>query len=263
MEELSKIIVNKRSILGLSQEEVADKTKIRLNIIKLVESGKFDELPPVYGIAFLKSYLKFLNIPESDYISYIETLIKNENQKQNKIINQSINNLKTVSGTESNNFLDIFKFGKSKNIKNSILFYSILAFVILGLCITIYLMFFTFDKPSIPTLTNITGIGKDTTVLGEENKGLLNYFDQSDSLTLEAIAIDTCWIRITVDGKTNEELLMTSNNKKKWYAKEYFIISQGNVGAIQFTRNGRLLDPFGSRGSVVKNVKITKDKVIN
>ena len=44
-------------------------------------------------------------------------------------------------------------------------------------------------------------------------------------------------------------------------ANEYFIITQGNVGAVQFKRNGKLLEPFGARGSVVKNIKITKDEV--
>ncbi len=263
MEELSQIIVNKRISIGLSQEEVSKKTQLRLNVIVLIESGKFNELPPVYGISFLKTYLKFLNIPESDTQSYINNLVKNESTIQKKIITQSINKLKTVSGTESSNLLDLFIFGKAKNIKKSLLFYAILAFVILGIIVTIYLSFFSLDKPSIVTLTNITNQTKDTAILSEDNKGLLNYFEQSDSLILEAVAIDTCWLRITVDGKTIEEILMTANNKKKWSAKEYFLISQGNVGAIQFTRNGKLLDPFGSRGSVVKNVKITKQKVTN
>ncbi len=262
MEELSKIILNKRSDLGLSQIEVANKTKIRLNVIQIIESGKFEELPPVYGISFLKTYLKFLNIPEDDYLLVINNLVKNETLIQNKTINQSINNLKTISGTESNYIQGFFNFSKSKSFKSSILFYGFLIIIIFGLCLTIYLLFFSLDKPSIVTLTNITTQGKDTAVLGE-NKGLLNYFNQNDSLNLEAVAIETCWIRITIDGKTNEEFLMAPNNKKKWSAKEFFLISVGNVGAVQFTRNGRILDPFGNRGSVVKNVKITKDKVIN
>jgi hypothetical protein len=49
--------------------------------------------------------------------------------------------------------------------------------------------------------------------------------------------------------------------KKRWSANEYFIITQGNIGAVQFSRNGKLLEPFGTKGTVVKNIKVTRDKV--
>ena len=44
-------------------------------------------------------------------------------------------------------------------------------------------------------------------------------------------------------------------------AHEFFQLSIGNEGAISFKRNGVQLPSFGTKGSVIRNVKITFDKV--
>jgi hypothetical protein len=56
---------------------------------------------------------------------------------------------------------------------------------------------------------------------------------------------------------------MKPGQEEKWGASEYLLIDQGNVGSINFYRNGELLPMFGKPGTVVKNIKITKDKVLN
>ncbi len=70
-------------------------------------------------------------------------------------------------------------------------------------------------------------------------------------------------MRIEMDGEKMEELTMRKGETRKWKAFESFSISQGNVGGVIFKRNGKLLEPFGSRGSVVRNIKITKSNIKN
>ena len=95
----------------------------------------------------------------------------------------------------------------------------------------------------------------------ENGNGLLNYFESNDSLVLEAFALDSGWISVTIDGKKKEEILMPPGMTKVWKAKDYFVITEGNSGAVKFTRNGETLEPFGSRGKVVTNVKITEENI--
>jgi hypothetical protein len=113
---------------------------------------------------------------------------------------------------------------------------------------------------------NLTKAAEDSAVvISSENKDLFSNFipEKPDSIILRAKAIDTAWISIEIDGQTSEQMLMKPGMEKRWSAKEYFNITQGNTGAVEYTRNNDLLQPFGEKGTVVRNIKITMDKVLN
>ena len=66
-----------RTLVGISQEEMQDHIKISIGYIKNLEENCFDLLPQeVYVKGFLKSYLRFLGVPESDRLvgAYTERL---------------------------------------------------------------------------------------------------------------------------------------------------------------------------------------------
>lgn len=268
MEEFGLKLKQIRESHNITLSDVNKNISVREIYLILMEEGKFSELPPVYGKSFLKTYCQYLEIPNSDYIHIIEQLEKEDNSKfktntiktpskfnlgnQNKKINPSF--------IDKNNYLEKilsqFKFIENPKFINYFV-------IILFLSI---IMFFLFPFEDEKSLTNqdesLQITESDTMLLAEEEKGLFSYFQSSDSLILEAYSIDTCWLKLNIDGKTNKEVLAVPKMKMRWSAKDYFIITQGNVGAIQFIRNGKNLEPFGARGSVVKNIKITKDEII-
>lgn len=258
MSEIAKIIIDKRESLGKSQQEVADITKVRLSVIKDIENGDFEKLPPVYGVSHLKMYLKYLKISEDEVAAELEDISKKHKQQQNKNINKSINNLKVNKGVDKPTLLNPISLTKPGANKTQL--YIVLLIVIIGIAVAIYLSFFNIDSRS--SIIDISPKTLDTASLSDK-KGLMDYFDGGggDSLILEAFSIDECWLKVNIDGKKEEEILMTANMKRRWGATSYFIVNQGNVGAVQFSRNGTLLEPFGTKGTVVKNVKITKEKV--
>ncbi len=157
------------------------------------------------------------------------------------------------------------KANKPQISTTQIINYSAGGAVVIAIILIIYFTFFDEGPKAESTAIIQDQIANeiDTTIIGAEDKSLLNYFEEPDSLTLEAEAIDNCWMRIEMDGEKMEELTMRKGETRKWKAFESFSISQGNVGGVIFKRNGKLLEPFGSRGSVVRNIKITKSNIKN
>lgn len=256
MEELGTILKQAREKQNLSVELVCEKTKIRPHIIIELESGEFKQLTPVYAKSFIKTYAEFLKIPKEQINQYLEDF-----SKKHRIIQSNIytNVTKNENSSKSKYKLEALR-KKSQLTWATYLIYSALILAVLSM---IYFTIFSdSDTPSIDP-DEITGSGPDTAVIGSEEKGLLSFFEKPDSLILEAKASDSAWISIDIDGKFNERLLLYPGSDRRWGAKEYFMLTVGNVGAVRFYRNGQLLEPFGNKGSVIRNIKVTKDKVEN
>ncbi len=296
MVEIGRKIQEARKRNHLSVEQLSEKTKIRPYIIEAIEAGNFKILPPVYIKSFIKTIAQFLKIHDIEIneidntksnkkeleIEKKETniekndIIKESNKKEiNQILpNETINSIKNnvenkkiiLDNTKiTGNFTEIFKKNNIKKSSNTYFFnyviYSILSFAVIA---AVYFTFITVNSEEISTTqSNSSNKNNDTTEIKEKSDNLLSYFEKPDSLTLIAKAHDTAWMRINIDGTSNKEVLMKPGMEEEWKAKEFFLIDQGNVGAIKFIRNGETLQPFGSAGSVIKNVKITVDQVTN
>ena len=56
-----------RELAGVSDDEMQERTKICIQYIRAIESNNFSELPQtVFVKGFLRSYLKYLSVPNSD-----------------------------------------------------------------------------------------------------------------------------------------------------------------------------------------------------
>ena len=100
-------------------------------------------------------------------------------------------------------------------------------------------------------------------MISEEKDNLFDFYSEADSIILEAIATDSAWMKINIDGVKSEYVYFTPNYSQRWSAANYFILTLGNAGAVKFIRNGEALAPLGPVGTVVRNVKITETEVIN
>lgn len=276
MDGLNKKLTEARKKLQLSIEEVSEKTKIRPHIIKALESGDYGNISPVYIKSFLKTYSAFLKIPVNEEINFEKIAKPSEKinnidekfsiiedkpskKKEKKII---ISDIDDDSKSDSD-FAEIFRKKKSLEQKSNIvnyLIYTALALALIGL---LYFTFFSRESniPRPPEPLDKSGKTQDTTIIQTAEKTLFSLFESTDSLTLEASATDTAWLKIDIDGKQQQEILMLPGMSHKWGANNYFIITQGNVGAVKYMRNGIPLESFGSKGSVVKNIKITKTEI--
>jgi len=252
MEELAQLIVKYRHKIGQDINTVSSNTKIRKFIIESIESGEFDKLPAVYGLSFLKSYIKYLEIPESEYFELLTEYEESLNIKKQEYSPQKFRSYQNFSTSE----MEFFGF----NFKAKWQFFTLISSAGLAVLAIIYFSLFSSPENKIETIagTNL----KDTTITISGDEIEIAETIQ-DSITLEAFAIDTVWMKVEIDGNRVEEVLLVPNEKVKWKAKDYFLVHQGNVGGLELKRDGKVLEPFGSRGSVVKNVRIMREKILN
>jgi cytoskeletal protein RodZ len=188
MLELGQILKEKREELSLSISEVQEKLGITSQHILSMEDGKFNELPQVFGFSYVQSYVKLLKLNNEETKKLLDDLAKTLKSKQIATIKESSNKLKTNATT-------LKKYSSGTNSRNKRIFgYTVLSIVIIGFSIGIYLSFFSIDPQN--NVIDSNSLKNDTATIGEKG-GLLDYFEggQSDSLILEAFAIDTCWIK--------------------------------------------------------------------
>lgn len=291
MDDLGLILKKERTRQNISIDEVTEKLRIRKHILEGIENGQKDVLPDVYLRAFLRSYAEFLKIPKSEIEKYIENRgeepkyippVEAIPEQPKKPLIEKITPPKKESSPPKakktyfeepehtpSNYAELFKKSNVQNTSRTnwmnIAIYSV---IFLAVVAVIYFSFFY--NGSSPEIFNAQNSGSenalaagDTAVIGEKKKDLFSQFAEPDSLTLTAKALDTAWLRVNMDNLRSEELLMKPGMQQSWKAGEFFVINQGNAGAIEYSRNGDILAPMASRGMVIRGVKITKDTVLN
>lgn len=259
METLGTKFKSARGKKKLSLEEVSQKTKIRLHIIQAFEDGNFAVLPPVYAKSFLITYSKFLDIPFDEINEELEELFKAKTPEP-----VQINIPEDEKNAKDNNI--ITKYNLAKDDKTKIINWLIYSILFIGIILVIYFSFF-----STPEINNDNLNGNinseietsDTTIIKPTENNLFEFIEEPDSVILQAKANDSAWLKISIDGKKTEQTYLYPKSEKRWSAANYFVLTLGNAGAVEFTRNGLALQPLGALGTVVRNVKITADTIIN
>ena len=251
MIELGNLIKSYREKNNITLDVVSSNTKIRKYVLQKIEEGEFSELPDIYAISFIKTYINYLSIPENEYEEFLSEFIKSQ-----KKVEANYNPTKFDSSGKLEKNLNLFGFDLQMNWINYAL-YS--AFVVVVLII-LYFSIFDSNPEKIERIPESTS-DDNQIILNEDDLSNLNI--EKDSMLLEAFAIDSVWIRVDMDGNKLSEVLLMPNEKIEWKAKDYFLIHHGNVGALELKRDGKRLEPFGSPRSVARNVKVTREQVIN
>ena len=269
MKSLGHILKKSREAIGLSIAQASEKTKIRPHLIEAFEKDDFTVLPGVYAKSFIKTYAEFLNISYASIEEQVNELFKPAKpviELENPALNET--RQPVIPGKpigKTNAFKKYLTDESGTNLVNYLVYIGLT----LALIVLIYFTFFNTDgasAPPDPTEISSRSGNKydDTVVIEQKDGGLLSaFYSDPDSLILEATAQDTAWIKIDIDGKQPEVILMTPGMYKRWAAEEYCLVTLGNAAAVQFKRNGIDIPPLGSKGSVVRNIKITKDEILN
>lgn len=77
-------------------------------------------------------------------------------------------------------------------------------------------------------------------------------------LTLRIFAAEDTWLRIVIDAKNTEELLLLAGNEKDWKASEKFALTVGNVAGTQVSLNGAEVALPKSASNVLRDFVIPR-----
>ena len=85
-----------------------------------------------------------------------------------------------------------------------------------------------------------------------------NVFASEDSLVLEAFSNAPVWFSLKMDTTRTERGSLLTNEHRTWKARNYFLVTLGDAGAVTFFLNGREIGTLGEEGAVVKNVMLSR-----
>lgn len=237
------ILRHKRTELGLSISDISRRTGIRVPILEAIEAGAFDTLPMVYMRSFVRRYARAVGINEHDLPPLEEAHAAHHAAST---LYQSVHSSPASQ--------------RLRRVPPAV--GALLAVVIVGAAG--YALFLSAESTAPPQPTTPAAEVPIETVRTAPTRGLLDYFGDTggDSLRLEAVASDTAWLSITMDGRRTEQLTLRPGDRRQWSARQQFVISIGNAGGVELYRNGQQLPPLGKRGEAVRYVRITASDLI-
>lgn len=257
MESFGEYLKNLREEKGVSLEEIAEKTKIALTNLELLESDRYELLPPrVFVKGFIKSYVQELGLEADEVIEKFEEFSKegelpDYGQEEHPLFHQ-----KPPAGS----FI------------GSTLFTAVLtAAGMLALGILLVTAVSRLPglygggeenapvvRPAGPEISEEAVEPSSSPVTGEST-----FTDAPPTLAgkkvLEIRAVDRTWLRIRSDSDPPRELTMSKGDTETFTAKKEFHIQTGNAGGIRVRFHGKEIPVLGDRNQTLSLTLPRKD----
>jgi len=222
-----------REAKGLSLEQIAEQTHVRLQYLKAIEKEDLEALfCPAYAKSYLKAYCRAIDADEDILDSYRELIETSEFEKS--------------SSSEPNI--------PSKSYRIPV-FIGLIIIVIIAIAVFLLKPRAIDDRPVVQSaesppdsLTSVPDISA--------GKILETVVFEDSLLTLRIIASETTWVRVMVDGSDKPGFIMSPGSIRIFDAREDFRITLGNAGGVELNLNGRPVPPLGEAGQVVRDIPL-------
>ncbi|MCD6098996.1 MAG: helix-turn-helix domain-containing protein [Candidatus Marinimicrobia bacterium] len=248
----------KREQLGLTIEQISDKTKINKKFLEAFEKGDFSVLPRTYARLFLRSYAVELGLDPSwildEYEKFVAEPGETVQQKKQK---------------ETSGHHDQEKTHKKHSQKKADLPTIIIMILMLIFIITVLKQVIKERKQPVASIktqqiqshrtsptTTLPDSGKVERSTPQPQPPVSEKF-----ITLRMITTDTCWIKLTRDNEEPGDTIFLPGAKRIWRAKEKFDIIIGKPAGIRLFLGNKDLGQVGINGIPVRLV-ITREGII-
>jgi cytoskeleton protein RodZ len=240
-----------REARGISLEEIAQKTMINIDVLRALEAGNTSSLPATYIRAFIREYAEHVGLDPQELVQRYSSV---DGRPQPSVIPKQEEPPPAEPARPEG---PSTPWWKHRVFRATL----ITAAAILVVAVISYL-----DNISAPPKVKELPFGMSV----RDNERRLTPADSvpaerrvmaespGDSLVLKALAIDSVWVQMVVDGLPPVDYLFPPNASKQWKAKDRFAVTLGNAGGIRFRLNTRDLGALGKSGSVLRNVELTR-----
>ncbi|GBE00214.1 helix-turn-helix domain protein [bacterium BMS3Abin07] len=219
------VLREKREQKGISLEDIASKTNIRISYLHDLENGNYETIPSeIYVKGYLKLVAESLGLDVSDILA----LYSEEREK--------------VYGECREEPLDSHKYG----IKNIIIF-GIGSLIIIFALVSVFLFIGNSDDMQYSKGSSVFFHQKGHSGVGVTGPHLL-----------KIIANETTWIMMVIDNKKVEEYILKRGDVITKKGNEGFYIKVGNAGGVSVFLDNENMGNLGKKGEVVK-VSIPQD----
>ncbi|MEW5861611.1 MAG: RodZ domain-containing protein [Cyanobacteriota bacterium] len=237
LKELGSRLRQAREEQSMSLEEVGDKTRIQVRLLKAIEEGKREILPePVYIQGFIKRYADALGL---DGVEYSDTF---------------------PSGPVFQLIKPNWRYLPSPQLR-PIHLYLIYVFLVIG---AVNGLSYVVNRPALEV--GETNRRSPSQSLNQANAANTDSQEKLGPFTPTVFSSNTSqagkpvrvgvtvktpsWIRVVVDGKTQFEGMLPEGTQRTWVADETLIVKAGNAGGILVAFNNEKAKKLGALGKV-------------
>jgi transcriptional regulator with XRE-family HTH domain len=249
---------------GLTIQQVAQKTKIDIKFLEIMEEGDLSFLPELYVIAFLKNYARVVGLDEEITVQKYyaakagkeyEDLPPAETEAELKKTKEA-GKKKQPAPVKSAKDAAVRDSVKSTPVDKKKYIYGAIAGIVI-IFVILYFIFTNQGNTVIITEKPINEIVEENRqrYLEEETEPVLEFRNDSDSLQLNIASSETSWVKIVYDDKSTGEFILFPMSQKLVKASDNFKITFGNSQGISLKLNGKDI-PFGTGRKTVARVKI-------
>lgn len=240
LHSIGSFLQQRRLDLGVSLEEVAAKTLIRVPLLQAIEDGNISLLPePIYIKGLI---LRYGNILQVDG----ETLADTFPLEITPIVSEII--AKPASPSVEDRLADVSVKLKPHLKKILIAGGAVVGVVVLASLRQPFMDAIARIRPTTSAKTELKTPASPTAIVAQPSPIPSTSNDSGVEATINLSA--DSWLQITIDGKVEFEGTLGSGTERKFVGKEKIIISAGNAGAVAVSVNREPPKPLGNPGEV-------------
>ncbi len=237
MEEkgVGQLLRQRRETRGVSLEEAAVATRIRLIFLRAMEGDDYHLLPDErYLVRFLGEYATFLGLDPEE--------VQRQFSRQ-------------IARPQSS--LAVFPVKRSITLSIRWLLPSLLLFLLLFPSIFIGLSLLSNRDQEAMGPEEARPIRKGQSVPPVELAApQVPIGSQGQRYVLRAHAREMTWMLVTIDERETRDVLLRAGERWEWRAQEGFLVTVGNAGSVELFLNGRSLPQMGESGQVIRNLRL-------
>ena len=230
-----------RAEKGISLDEVSEKTRIRIEILLLIEKEDHDRLPSeVFVKGFLRAYAEAVGVDGSEAVTRYTS---------------SINAYQATARSET----DFAKLS-TRFWPHLLLSLGVMICIIVLSVFAISLFHSPLQTDNEVNIkagedNNKTGKGLDNIVTKVDNVSELEsdlaVKQSKESLLLSIITIETTWIKVIIDGRKPKEYSLKPGDRLELEALSGFNLLIGNATGVQLLLNEKPIEILGKKGQIV------------
>jgi cytoskeleton protein RodZ len=244
MESFGAYLKGLREEKGKTLEQISDSTKIAVSNLALLESDRYDLLPPrVFVKGFIRSYVRDLEMNPDEALALFDEFVKQGELPDYSAEEHPVFHQEPVSGSFIHNpwFTVVLTAAGVVSL-----------IILLTTGITRLFVSDHSSRGGLPTVTTVQPSGERSPVSSQETnqESLQTSFDehagnQDGKKILEIRAVSKAWVRVEPDNGPPEELMMAPDEIQIFTAKSGFHLQTGNAGGLRLRFDGRELPSLG------------------
>jgi len=258
LHSIGSFLHQRRLELGVSLEEVSEKTRIRVPILHSIEEGDIALLPePVYIKGLVRTYGNILQV---DGNTLADTFPLESTPLNSELISKApeVSAGDRLSGLALQ--LSDFTLGLQSSLKPYLKPILLFGGAVVGIAMVV-----SFRQPLVEAIAKMRPtrstpeVGRSATpapiVEQPSPQPVALPVDSGVEATIKLSA--DSWLQISTDGKVEFEGTLEGGTERKFVAKQKLTISAGNAGAVSVSINREPSKPLGNPGEVKEAIFTT------